>query len=72
MRKKLTVPKPHGDEQTFGPSARMLRISVGLTQRQVAERIGVSRSLYTRFELGQVRLPDAAYGKLLNVVVPAT
>ncbi len=41
----------------IGKKLRQLRVSAGLTQQQLAERLGVGRVNYTRYENDAVR-PD--------------
>ena len=48
----------------FGKKLKELRLSFSLTQAELAQKIGVSRVNYTRYENGKVR-PD--YETLINI-----
>lgn len=47
------------DEQTFGEMLRAYRQGQGLTQRKLAERVGISQSHFSNIERGR-RRPSAA------------
>lgn len=48
-----------GDPQVFARNLKRLRIATpALSQRRLAQALGVSRSCYARYELGQ-RMPPA-------------
>ena len=53
--KQISLPK--GAEQplrlALGERLRSLRIGKGLTQKQVAEALGIERSTYTYYEVGR-------------------
>lgn len=43
---------------------RKLRIVAGLTQDEIATRLGISPSLWSRYERGKVSLPYDVYRKI--------
>lgn len=47
------------DEKTIGKRIRELRKRRGLTQVEVAERLGIQQALLSAYELGQVRIHGA-------------
>ena len=53
-----------GKNMDFGKKLKELRLSFSLTQAELAQKIGVSRVNYTRYENGKVR-PD--YETLINI-----
>jgi transcriptional regulator with XRE-family HTH domain len=58
MPRKLKAhlpPLPTGPE-TIGQRIVRIRKAQGLTQKQLAERIGIARSLVTDYEIGRLRL----------------
>lgn len=57
------------DDKTVGQRVRQLRKKRGLSQTEIADRIGVHQSLVSEYELGAVRIPApvlAAFGQLLR------
>lgn len=58
--KKNTTPK----KRSINPSAitadelKKLRASLGLTQKKIAEKFGVTQAAYQKWELGECRMPD--------------
>jgi len=58
------------DEKAIGKRLRDLRKQRGLTQVEVAERLGIQQALLSAYELGQVRIHGAlvaAFAKLFKV-----
>jgi transcriptional regulator with XRE-family HTH domain len=58
------------DEKTIGKRLRELRKARGLTQIEVAEKIGIQQALLSAYELGQVRIHGAlvaAFASLFKV-----
>jgi transcriptional regulator with XRE-family HTH domain len=54
---------------TFGEVLRRARLAAGLTQRQLAERVGLSRAAVWRLEAGRSRpTRDTTIGQLSNVL----
>jgi transcriptional regulator with XRE-family HTH domain len=57
------------DDKTVGQRVRQLRKKRGLSQTEVADKLGVHQSLVSEYELGTVRIPApvlAAFGQLLR------
>lgn len=46
------------DAETVGQRITRIRKALGLTQLQLAERVGISRTLVTDYEIGRLRLND--------------
>lgn len=58
------------DEETIGKQLRELRKRRGLTQVEVAQRLGIQQALLSAYELGQVRVHGvlvAAFAELFKV-----
>lgn len=58
------------DEKTIGERLRDLRKQRGLTQNEVAEKLGIQQALLSAYELGQVRVHGvlvAAFAELFKV-----
>jgi len=58
------------DEKTIGKRLRELRKARGLTQVEVAEKLGIQQALLSAYELGQVRIHGAlvaAFASLFKV-----
>jgi DNA-binding XRE family transcriptional regulator len=51
----------------LGDACRMLRVSINATQREIAERLGVTRKTVERFEVGSRRS-----SRVLAVAIMAT
>ncbi|WID94273.1 helix-turn-helix domain-containing protein [Bosea vestrisii] len=51
-------------DRVIGHHLRHRRIELGLSQREVAEAIGVSRQLYARYERGLSRIGQGTLNKL--------
>lgn len=49
-----------GVEATFGERLRAARLRAGLTQRELAERIGVGQQVVSEWEMGK-RVPDGRH-----------
>ena len=56
-------------QKNIGQNLRILRLSKGLSQSQLADITGISRNLYAAYELGN-RTPDAEF--LYDVLITAT
>jgi transcriptional regulator with XRE-family HTH domain len=57
------------DDKTIGLRVRQLRKKRGLSQMEIADKLGVHQSLVSEYELGTVRIPApvlAAFGQLLR------
>jgi transcriptional regulator with XRE-family HTH domain len=59
------------DECVFGERTRLLRVSRGLTQRQLAEKIGVGRTTVGMYESG-LREPSCEIAQRLAAVLSTT
>jgi transcriptional regulator with XRE-family HTH domain len=69
VKKKQTEPEEFGNPE-FGRRLAKLRKEAGLTQFQLAELLGTTQSLVSRYEKGQRRMYDdmlAATAKALQV-----
>ncbi len=58
------------DEKTIGKKLRELRKARGLTQIEVADKLGIQQALLSAYELGQVRIHGAlvaAFASLFKV-----
>ncbi len=58
------------DEETIGKRLRELRKRRGLTQVEVAQKLGIQQALLSAYELGQVRIHGvlvAAFAELFKV-----
>lgn len=49
---------------------KQARKELGLTQRELAQRLGVSRNCITRWEIGMHRIPFLA-GEMIKIIVEA-
>lgn len=59
-RKRATMPRTMRDTETrtrLGERLRVRRLQLGLTQEEAAERIGIKRDTYSRWEQGR-NFPD--------------
>jgi transcriptional regulator with XRE-family HTH domain len=52
-RRARSAPNPETVAQRIGPRIRARRIELGISQRQLASRLGVSASFVSRVETGQ-------------------
>lgn len=66
-RKTITTPV---DDETIGNRLREFRRRRGLTQEEVADELGLTQSLVSQYERGEIRMVAtliAAFAKLLRV-----
>jgi len=52
------------------PLLRLARLRAGLSQRELAEKLGCSHAWVGRVERGEVSVPDGTREQLLNLLVP--
>lgn len=55
------------DEKTIGKRLRELRKARGLTQIEVAEKLGIQQALLSAYELGQVRIHGALVAAFASI-----
>ena len=59
-RKKINI--------QIGRNLRKARKAVHLTQQNVSDRLGVERSVYTRYETGDIEIPLATFARICKIV----
>ena len=58
MPKKPILPPVDLGEESIGKRIARLRKENGLTQKELAEKVGISRSIISDYEIGRIRLYD--------------
>ena len=48
-------------------SIRELREDRGLTQQQMAKKLGVHENTYNKYEVGAINMPAHTFGKICNI-----
>lgn len=46
---------------------RELRLDNGLTQEEMAKKIGVSKNIYGKYERGEINMPAYVFGNICNI-----
>lgn len=60
---KQTLPQLSDSKETIGDRIARFRKSNGMTQQQLAEKIGIQRILISDYERGRIRLYDEMVGR---------
>ena len=59
---------PPVDEKTIGRKLREIRLRRGITQVEVARRLGISQSLYSEYERAELRLHAGLVAGLARIL----
>ena len=65
---KVTAQIPQPDDKAFGMRLQEIRKQRGLSQVEVAERLGIHQSLISQYERGYLRLHGALLVRLAEVL----
>jgi transcriptional regulator with XRE-family HTH domain len=60
--------KPDESDRAKGQELAQLRKAVGLSQEKVAIRLGISAKQFSKYELGQNRIPAGRYEAALKIL----
>lgn len=60
--------KPNDSDRAKGRELARRRKAVGLTQKQIALRLGVSEKQYGKYERGETRLTASRYDTILRIL----
>lgn len=52
----------------IGRNLRKARKAVHLTQQNVSDRLGIERSVYTRYETGDIEIPLATFAHICKII----
>ncbi len=69
---RRSAPRTHVDEKLIGKRLQELRKQQGLTQVELAEKLGINQSLVSQYERGDLRLHGTLVAALATVLKTST